>query len=442
MPKVLQRVPRRPSAWATAFLLLLALPAAGAAQEPEDTTERVGSLRVYLDCQRCDFDYIREEVPIVDYVRDPNVGDLHVLVTQQPTGGGGNEYTFQFIGLGDLAPRTDTLRYVTRQTDSDDEVRRGYARTFGLGLVRYLAYAAETEGIELEFAGPEASVGRTAVPQDDPWNLWVFRTRMSGQIEGESLERQRRLDGSVSASRTTPDFKVDFNFRGEYDWRELDFEQDDGSIRSRTVSTTEIDGSTTAVWSLGPHLSWGLSADVGTDSRSNQDLYLRGGPALEYSLYPYAEATSRQITALYRVGAATFEYADTTVFGELAETRAQHSLQISADFRQPWGEWIMSVEGSHFLDDLQQHRVDVFSNLEVRLFRGFNLDVRGSFSRVKDQIYLPIADVDEIDRLTGQVELGTDYEYSVQLGFSFTFGSVFNNVVNPRIRTGGGRRFF
>ncbi|MEX2467398.1 MAG: hypothetical protein WD995_10840 [Gemmatimonadota bacterium] len=433
----------RPLLGLTSLLLtalsLTAFPAHGQAPTEQATTS--AGLRVYLDCQRCDFDFIREQVPTVDYVRDPNVADLHVLVTQQQTGGGGSEYTFQFIGLGDLAPRTDTLRYTSQQTDSDDEVRRGYVRTFGLGLVRYLAYATQTEGIDLQFIGTENAV---AVPmtQDDPWNLWVFRTGMSGELEGESLERSRQLDGSLSASRTTPDFKVDVNFRGEYEWQEFDDEEDDGSITSRSTSTTEIDGSVTAVWSVGPHWSWGLSADAGSDTRSNQDLYVRGGPALEYSLYPYAEATSRQITALYRVGVATFEYQDTTVFGQLAETRPQHSLGISADFRQPWGEWVLSVEGSHYLDDIDQHRVDVFSNLEIRLFRGFNLDIRGNVARVKDQIYLPIGDIDPVDRFTGRVELGTDFEYSVQVGFSFTFGSVFNNVVNPRIRTGGGRRFF
>jgi hypothetical protein len=120
---------------------------------------------------------------------------------------------------------------------------------------------------------------------------------MSGQIEGESLERSRRVDGSLSASRTTADFKIDMNLRGQYEWEEYDFEQDDGSITSRDASTTEIDGSATAVWSISPHWSWGLSADAGTDSRANQDLYVRGGPALEFSLYPYADATSRQITA-------------------------------------------------------------------------------------------------------------------------------------------------
>ena len=420
--------------------LLLGLTAVpGSAQEPDAPIEPPAGLRVYLDCQRCDFDFIREEVPSVDYVRDPGVADLHVLVNQQPAGGGGREFTFQFIGREALAGRSDTLTYVTRPTQTDDEVRRGYVRTFGLGLVRYLAYAAASDAVDLSFAAPALAPG-TMSTQSDPWNLWVFRSSMSGQIEGESLERGRSLDGSLSASRTTPEFKIDVNFRGEYEWEEFDFEQDDGTLVSRSTSATEVYGSVVAVWSIDPHWSWGLSTEAGSDSPANQSFYLRGGPALEYSVYPYAQATSRQITALYRIGGATFQYEDTTVFNKLSETRPQHSLEISADFRQPWGELVLSVEGSHFLDDVSQHRVDVFSNLEIRLFRGFNLDIRGNVARVKDQIYLPLSEVDEVDRLTGRVRLGTDFEYSAQVGFSFTWGSVFNNVVNPRIRTGG--RFF
>jgi hypothetical protein len=429
------------SALLAILLSVSAIPAAIHAQAPEGPPPPSDGLRVYLDCQRCDFDFIREQVPIVDYVRDQAVADLHVLVTQQRTGAGGEEYVFQFLGRNRLAGLADTLRYVTLQTDTDDEVRRGYAQTFGAGLVRYLAYASQTDRIELGFrevAGP----ARQTVPTDDPWNLWVFRANMSGELQGESLERSRALNGGLSASRTTEAFKIDVGFRGEYEWEEFDDVEDDGTVESFTSSATEIDVSSTAVWSIGPHWSWGLSAEGGSDSPSNQRFYLRGGPALEYSLYPYAEANNRQITALYRIGAATFQYEDTTVFGQLAETRPQHSLQVSADFRQPWGEFVLSLEGSHYLDDVTQHRVDLFTNLEIRLFRGFNLDIRGSVARVKDQIYLPITEVDLEDRLLGRAEIGTDFEYSVDVGFSFTFGSVFNNVVNPRIRTGGGRRFF
>jgi hypothetical protein len=70
-----------------------------------------------------------------------------------------------------------------------------------------------------------------------------------------------------------------------------------------------------------------------------------------------------------------------------------------------------------------------------------NLDIQGNVARIKDQIYLSAAGLDDNEILIGQRELGTDFEYGIEVGLSFTFGSIFNNVVNPRLRTGGGDDF-
>jgi len=51
------------------------------------------------------------------------------------------------------------------------------------------------------------------------------------------------------------------------------------------------------------------------------------------------------------------------------------------------------------------------------------------------------ASLEEI--LLRRKELATEYEYSLSIGLSFTFGSIYSNVVNPRFGGGGGgwRRF-
>jgi hypothetical protein len=242
-----------------------------------------------------------------------------------------------------------------------------------------------------------------------------------------------QLDGSFSASRTDEDFKIDMFFRGEY-------EEDEFDLRDETIVSRarDVGGNVTAVWSLGPRLSWGFVGSVGAETRLNQDLFVRAAPALELSLYPYAESTRRQVTALYRVGVASFRYDEITLFDKTRETRLEQSLELAADFRQPWGDLVVSLEGSHFLDDAREHRIDLFTNFEVRLYRGLSLDIRGSVARVKDQIYVAREDIPDEEVFLRRRELGTDFEYSVEVGLSFTFGSVFNNVVNPRIRTGGG----
>lgn len=417
--------PRSLQAVLVAGLLSIAAPAPAQVPPPP--------LRVYLDCDRCDFDHLRTEVPVVDYVRDRMDADLHVLVTRQSTGSGGTEYTFHFIGLRELEGQADTLRYVSRQDETENETRDGYTRAFRLGLVRFLALTDRAAGVDVVFRAPPTGERPTGPPADDPWNLWVFRAQVGGELEGESRQSAAAMDGSFSGSRTTEAFKINVSVRGEYERDE--FELNSGETLVSSARDVSVDA--TAVWSLGPHWSWGVSGSGASATSLNQSLALRAAPALEYSLYPYAESTRRQITALYRVGVAAFRYEEVTLFDKTREVRPEQSLELAADFTQPWGELMLSLTGSHYLDDPAQHRIELYTNFEIRLLRGLNLDIRGNVARIKDQIYVAREETSDEEILLRRKELGTDFEYSVDVGLSFTFGSVFNNVVNPRIFTGG-----
>lgn len=414
-----------PLALLIAGFLAVATPALGQVAPPP--------LRVFLDCDRCDFDHLRTEVPVVDYVRDRLDADLHILVTRQGTGAGGTEYTFHFIGLRELEGQADTLRYVSRQDDTENETRDGYTRAFRLGLVRFLALTDRADAVDVVFRTPPSGERPTGPPADDPWNLWVFRAQVGGEVEGERRQSAAEVDGSLSASRTTDAFKVDLSVRGNYERDKFEL----SSGETLVSSARDVSVNATAVWSLGPHWSWGFSGSGASVTSLNQSLAIRAAPALEYSVYPYAEATRRQFTALYRVGLASFRYEEVTLFEKTRETRPEQSLELAADFTQPWGELYVALTGSHYLDDPSQHRVELFTNFEIRLLRGLNLDIRGGVSRIKDQIYVALEETSDEDILLRRRELGTDFEYSVDIGLSFTFGSVFNNVVNPRIFRGG-----
>ena len=41
-----------------------------------------------------------------------------------------------------------------------------------------------------------------------------------------------------------------------------------------------------------------------------------------------------------------------------------------------------------------------------------------------------------------QRQLATDFDYNFRISLRFTFGSIFNNIVNPRFDSGGGRQVF
>jgi len=421
-----------------AALSAIVLPRAGAGQGVQQVpAQREEPLRVFLDCQEyiCDFDHFRREVDFISYVRDRMDAQVHVLVTSQSTGAGGQEYTFFFIGLGNMEGAQDTLRYSSLPDETSEVTRSGLVRIFKLGLVRYVAPTSFGRRLDVTYSDPgeEVSVG----PLEDPWDLWVFRVSVGGELDAASRENSKSIDGSLSASRTTEDLKLDFSARG--DWNEDRFEFSDGE--ESTFSQRSFQGTATGVWSLSPHWSAGGTASASGSTRQNQDLALRAGPAIEYNIFPYSESTQRQITFMYKVEVVSFNYEEVTLFDKTEEIRATHSLEIGSAFRQPWGELDVSLQGSNFLDNFDQHRLELFSRMEIRLFRGLSLDISGSAARVKDQIYEPKEDIPDEDILLRRRELGTDYELGLEIGFSYTFGSVFNSVVNPRMSTGGRRDY-
>ena len=146
------------------------------------------------------------------------------------------------------------------------------------------------------------------------------------------------------------------------------------------------------------------------------------------------------MTLQYLVGPTHFTYTDTTIFDVTEETRGQQSLTARLALVQPWGRWTTSVTGNQYLHDSSKYSVDVFGSFNVRLFRGFSVRMTGSYSWIRDQLYLAKSGATEEEVLLQQRQLETSYRFFTSFGIEYRFGSIFNNVVNPRF--GGGRFFF
>jgi hypothetical protein len=56
---------------------------------------------------------------------------------------------------------------------------------------------------------------------------------------------------------------------------------------------------------------------------------------------------------------------------------------------------------------------------------------------IHDQLNLVKQDLTYDEILLQRKEIATQYEYFVSFGLSYTFGSIYNNVVNPRFGNSG-----
>ena len=105
---------------------------------------------------------------------------------------------------------------------------------------------------------------------------------------------------------------------------------------------------------------------------------------------------------------------------------------MNYETRQPWGSASVSIQHNNYLSDASKRRTELDGGLNVRLFRGFRVNVGGSYNWIRDQLYIPKGGSDQVDVLLRRRALLTGFEYGMHFGVNYTFGSIFNNVVNPR----------
>jgi len=383
---------------------------------------------VFTDCQtRCDTDHFRREIEFVHHVRDQRDADVHVLITRQNTGAGGSRYDLEFIGRRRFAGMTDTLRFVTAETDTEQEVREGLTRTLALGLVRFAASTRAGRRLRIGYDAEEETVAEEQ-RTDDPWNYWVFRVSFSSFFSGETSSRFLNLFGSTSASRITDASKLRLSVDGSYSESTFDID----STTTITSIRRSYGGRGLFVLSLSPHWSAGIQSTASSSTFRNFDLSISVTPALEYNFFPYSESTRRQFRFLYSVGLAYFDYTEETIFDKLSETLPKHSLEIAYEVTQPWGSTDVTLIASQFLNDVSKNRVTLRGDLSLRVFRGLSLNLGGRASHIADQLSLPKGDLTDEDILLRERERATNFSYSGRIGLSYSFGSVFSNVVNPR----------
>jgi hypothetical protein len=407
-------------------------------------TAAAGSqVRVYLDCSwLCDFDFIRTEIDWVDWMRDRADAQIHVLVTSQPTGGGGREFTLDFIGLRDFAGKGDTLRYIAGRDNSADDTRRGLTRTLSLGLARYAAQTASGELLMVRLADPPAGRAAAATaaaqPASDPWNHWTFSIGGSGFFDGESTRSGANLNTNLRASRITHAWKTDFRINGSY--RESSFTYPTAEDRDTTILSIfrNYGANMLVVRSVTGNLSLGARAGITTSTFGNTRHAITVGPAIEYNVFPYAESTRRAFALQYGPGVVTQEYREVTIFDQDAETRMQHSATASLSTRQQWGDINLSLNGSQYLHDTSLYQFTFFGGSSVNLFRGLRLNFFGNYQMIRDQLSLPKRDATPEEVLLRQRQLRTNFRYWGNIGLSYRFGSRVQNIVNPRFATGSG----
>jgi hypothetical protein len=392
----------------------------------QNSTASTDRLKVYLDCDDCFGNFIRDEVDIVEYVRDPAGADVHVIVTSSETGSGGRERSVALLGTGRFKGMEFKMRALSESSDTEDTQRQRLATAIKIGLLNYISSDGVRGGLSVDVE--QVALPGQGGPAIDRWNSWVVSLQGSVATSGEESSRQMNLNGELGADRITDRWKITLGFDVEHQREDFDLDEEQPlrAIRMQRDFDTLVARSLTDHWSIGGRAS--------IDSSSFDNIALRtfAGPAVEYNIFPYSEYTRRQLRVGYAIGPYLARYVEETLLFKRSDTLAQQEASVTVDQRERWGSLQAELLYSTFLPQPSRYRLQLEGDVNVRLARGLSLSIEGSTSRLRDQLAIPRRGVTSEEVLLRLRRLRSGYEYDVQFGLTYTFGSIFNTIVNPR----------
>jgi hypothetical protein len=368
-------------------------------------------------------DFIKKDITFINYIRDLKEADVYLIISSESTGSGGETVTVYYIGQKKYSGMNDTIKVTASPDDTEDVFRTKAVKALKMGFMKYMLKTPLAEFFDIRFTKPVKEIVET-----DKWNNWVFRSSLSGSLNGEKRYQSINFNGSISANRITEKSKYMSNIRSS--WSKQKYELADSSYQYDHTHSYGL--SVYYVKSINDHWSAGFSTGLSETSYGYLDMQYRITPAIEYDIYPYSESTRRQLRIMYEIGYLFNDYSDTTIYNKLSENLGVHKLSASWQVVQKWGSADLTVGWSNYFFDWSKNNLSANLYTSVRLFKGLNINFSGSASIVNDQLSLPKAGVSDFDILTRRRMTETKFNYDGYFGFSYTFGSIYNNAVNPR----------
>jgi len=289
-------------------------------------------------------------------------------------------------------------------------------------LMRYVAKTPLAQYMNINFTEPLSETVST-----DKWNSWVFSTSLYAYSNSQESVSYGYIDGYLSANRITEKSKFE-SYCG------MDYQRDRYSYGDTSYYSTMKDyyGQVLYVKSINDHWSVGGYGYGQSSTYSNYDFRLKISPGIEYDIFPYSQSTRRIFTISYRAGLEINNYTEETTRQKMKEILAFHSLTAGVKYIQKWGSVYTSLAWSNYFFDWSYSRLTFNTSTSLRIIKGLSLSISGSASLIYDQISLPLGNTSLEDVLLRRKMQATDYQYYTSIGLSYTFGSIYNNAVNPR----------
>jgi hypothetical protein len=393
----------------------------------DTTTKKSSLLRVYLDGIADWQDYVKVKLWYADYVRDPALAQVQVIISTQPTASGGTSYHLFFVGRDNFRGRNDTLSYIAPLENTKRQTRDELTNEMAMGLMPYFSLNGQQRFFTFEYNDIEQKIKKST----DKWKFWVFTLQASPDLTVDQGGTAVAGSGSISAAHITDAWKFRLLSDVVIDYNK--FKSD-----SLNYESTELikHVNVMLVKSLNEHWSQGTEAGFYSSTFSNILSQYSFALGLEYDIYPYSESINHILTFRYRLKPLYNIYGDTTIYDKEKEFLLNQILDATYTRIERWGNVSTTLTATQFLNYPSQFRVDISAQMDFHIAQGLFLNFGGNLSYIKNQRSISNAGLTPEEIILQHKEILTNYSYGVHIGLTYTFGAIFNNIVNPRYESG------
>ncbi len=417
--------------WRPLFLCLLIILSFFSALNSQENNGSISEaesqkLNVYVS-GFTDISFLSEKINFALFVNEKDLALVVVKIEEKSMVSGEKEFIITYSGREELDGISDKLSYVPKQGETEETIKQTLAQILEGGLIKYAARTPVGEDISIKYTHTEEQVAAVK----DKWNYWLFDLNFHFSLNREESTKGHDLSGGFSARRITDEWKMIANVHTHYGENTFDMEEIDLSYTDITRNYN-FDG--LLVKSLSDHWSIGAFCQASQYTYYNNKFSIELAPAVEYSIFPYIESEKRSFTFLYRLGYVYRNYWEETIYGKMNEGLAQTSLTADVEIYKTWGSIESYLSGSVYLKDLKdftKNRLTWHFEIDVRIYKRLTFDIEWRVSMIHDQIFLAREGASFEEVLLRRKRLETLWDYSIEFGFGYSFGSLKSNVVNP-----------
>jgi hypothetical protein len=387
------------------------------------TKANSSNLKIFLQGVGDWENYVKVSLWYVDYVRDPCLADVQIIVASQITGGGGSFYHLFFIGRGKYEGRNDTLTMNSPIEYTNKKTRDELTNIITMGLMPYLARNGQSKYMLFDFTDRQKLIQQSM----DKWKNWIYTIQANGNFSGNKSTQIIAASANLSASHVTDKWKQKIS--GGISFNNNQYETSTYSLNGTTLIKNI---NLLAVKSYGEHFSAGLESGYYSSTFSNIKWQVSGAVGIEYDVFRYSESVTHLLTFKYRLQPFYNTYIDTTLYLRKNDFLFNHILDITFTQLAKWGNLSTTLTGSHFFNHPKNYRFDLTAQMNFRLARGLFFTVLGNAAFINNQFSIRKNALKPEEIILFQKEVLTSFSYGMQIGITYTFGSIYNNIVNPR----------